>query len=174
MFSLEVTDHVRMDTEHVARNYTIHAKAAQRLARVVLIGRIVMALLLAIATAASIANLLFEARPFQIAAIAAAGLALIGFALYTVLGLESRVYAHRAFAHRLWLASEQYRSLMTEINQGLVDQAVLLRRRDELMNRLHAIYEHGFGVDQPGFENTRLPALPPGTPETDVTSGQAA
>jgi hypothetical protein len=171
MFSLTVIDHVRMDSEHVAQNYTVHALAAQRLARVTFVVRIVIASLLGIATAAGIANLLFDTRPSQIVAIAAAAVALIGFALYTVLGLESRVYAHRSFAHRLWLASEQYRSLMTEINEGLVDQAILLRRRDELINQLHAIYEHGFGVDQPGYENARLSPVPAGT---NVTSDRAA
>jgi hypothetical protein len=160
MFSLMVSDHVRLDAEHVAQNYAVHARAAERLVRFAFAAKVVMALLLALATAAATANLLFQTRAFQIATTAAAALALIGFALYTVFGFESRVVAHRAFAHRLWLVAERYRSLMAEINEGAVDRPSLLQRRDELIHEIHAIYERGFGVDERGYENTRLPAMP--------------
>ena len=45
MFSLTVLDHVRLDSEHVARNYTVHARAADRLASTAFAFRIVMAVL---------------------------------------------------------------------------------------------------------------------------------
>lgn len=160
MFSLMVNDHVRLDAEHAAQNYAVHARAAERLVRFAFAAKVVMASLLAMATAAAIANLLFQTRGVQIAAAAAAAVALIAFALYAVFGLESRVVAHRAFAHRLWLVSERYRSLMAEINEGAVDRPSLLQRRDELIHEMHAIYERGFGVDQRGYENARLPAMP--------------
>jgi hypothetical protein len=156
MFSLTVVDHVRLDCDHVAQNYTVHARAAERLASLVSAVRIVLALLLAVATATCIGNLLFPTRPNQIAAVAASALALIGFALYSVAGVEGRVYMHRSFAHRLWLVAERYRSLITEIDDGLVDRAMLLHRRDDLIHQVHTIYEHGFGVDQPGYERARL------------------
>ena len=159
MFAITVVDHVRMDSEHVARNYTVHARAAERFARWGFAIRIVIVSLLAIVTAVSIANLLFPTRPNQIAAIATAGLALAAFAMYAVLGFEARVYAHRALAHRLWLITERYRSLVAEIDDGVVDQGALIRRRDDLIHELHSIYEHGFGVDQSAFESARLPAL---------------
>ena len=31
MFSLKVVDHVRLDSERVAQNYTVHAAAAERM-----------------------------------------------------------------------------------------------------------------------------------------------
>ena len=52
MFSLTVLDHIRLDSEHVAQNYTIHARAADRLARLSFAVRMAMAVLLAAATAA--------------------------------------------------------------------------------------------------------------------------
>ena len=85
--------------------------------------------------------------------------AAIGFALYSVLGLEGRVSAHRAFAHRLWLVSERYRSLIAEADQGLVNSDLLLQRRDRLIEDVHAIYERGFAVDQPAHESARLPPI---------------
>jgi hypothetical protein len=55
MFTLTVTDHVRLDSEHVARNYTVHAQAAQRLAHAALSVRMTLVALLVVAAAASVA-----------------------------------------------------------------------------------------------------------------------
>jgi hypothetical protein len=159
MFSLTVIDHVRLDSEHVARNYTVHARAADRFAGFAFGVRMVIAVLLAAAAAACITGLLMPARFYQVAAAVATVVALLGFALYSVLGLESRVSAHRAFAHRLWLVAERYRSLMSEAEQGIVDEAALVVRRDQLIEQVHNIYQHGFNVDQSGYESARLPAL---------------
>jgi hypothetical protein len=160
MFSLNVVDHVRLDSEHIAQNYTVHARAAERIVGIVFTCRMVIAALLVVATSATIAGLLLSGRNYQIAAVVATGLALFGFAVYAVLGLEARLFAHRSFAHRLWLMSERYRSLLAEVQEGLVDTPALLRRRDELIHDLHAIYEFGFGAEQAGHESVRLPPLP--------------
>lgn len=159
MFSLTVVDHLRLDTEQAAQNYAIHAREAERLVTSAFVARITTAALLAVATAAEIANLLFPSRTSQAIAVAASTIALLLFVLYSVTGLESRITAHRAFAHRLWLVSERFRSLMTEIDEGLVDRETLLRRRDELIQELHSIYGQGFGVDQRGHEHARLPLV---------------
>jgi hypothetical protein len=160
MFSLTVVDHVRLDSEQIAQNYTVHARAAERTVGLVFMGRIVIVTLLATATTAAIVNMLATGRVYQIAAVAATALALIAFAAYAVLGLETRLAAHRSFAHRLWLVSERYRSLLAEVHENIVDGPTLLRRRDELIRDVHAIYEIGFGADQPGHEIIRLTALP--------------
>jgi len=160
MFSLTVVDHLRLDSEQTAQNYTVHARAAERIVGFVFAGRIVITALLSVATAASIAAVLFAVRPYQIAAVVLNGLALFAFVLYAVMGPEARLFAHRSFAHRLWLVSERYRSLLAEVNEGTVDPAVLMHRRDELIHDLHVIYEFGFGADQAAHENARLPTLP--------------
>jgi uncharacterized integral membrane protein len=160
MFSLSVIDHVRLDSEHIAQNYTVHARAAERLVGLVTTFRIVIAILLAVATCAAIASILFPGRNSQIAAIAAVTLAFISFSVYVVLALEARLYAHRSFAHRLWLVSERYRSLLAEVNDGILDGPEVLRRRDELIHDVHALYEFSFGVDQAGHEVFRLAVLP--------------
>lgn len=160
MFSLTIADHVRLDSDHVAKNYTVHARAAERLVGAAFAFRIAIVALLAIATATDVANLLMPSRQYQVAALVAAALALIGFAVYTVLGLEGRVTAHRVFAHRLWLVAERFRSLLAEDHEGVVDGPTLLRRRDDLIHELHTIYEYGFAIDQHGHEDKRLPPLP--------------
>jgi hypothetical protein len=80
--------------------------------------------------------------------------------VYAILGLEARLFAHRSFAHRLWLVSERYRSLLSEVTDGTVDGQTLLRRRDELLAALHTIYEIGLGSDHAGYEVGRLATLP--------------
>jgi conflict system pore-forming effector with SLATT domain len=156
MFSLTVLDHVRLDCEHAAQNYTVHARAADRFATLAFVVRMVMATLLAAATAACIAGLVVPDRFYASAAAIASSTAMIGFALYSVLGLEGRVSAHRAFAHRLWIVCEGYRALIAEATDGLVDGGELLARRDHLIQQMHAIYERGFAVDQSGYEAARL------------------
>jgi hypothetical protein len=160
MFSLTVIDHVRLDSEHIARNYTVHARAAERIVGLVFACRITITVLLAVATASTIATLVDPSHGYQIAAVAATAAALLAFVLYTVLGLEGRLFAHRSFAQRLWLMSERYRSLLAEAHDGRVDESTLLLRRDELIRDVHAIYEYGFGADQAGYERLRLPDVP--------------
>jgi hypothetical protein len=122
MFSLTVTDHVRLDADHVARNYTVHAQAARRLVTLALGLRIAVLALLVVATAASVADVLFQTRADRIVALVTSSLALVVYVVYSMLNVEARVAAHRAFAGRLWLVSERYRALMAEVEEGIVDK----------------------------------------------------
>jgi hypothetical protein len=160
MFSLKIVDHVRLDSERVSQNYTVHAAAAERIGRLITVFRIGIVGLLAFAAAAEIANVLFPHSVSPAAAIASGLLALVAFAVYAALGLESRVFAHRTFAHRLWLIAERYRSLLTEVNDGLIDGPMLIGRRDQLMAELDAIYQLAFGVDHAAHETLRLAQAP--------------
>jgi len=160
MFSLTVVDHVRLDSEQAARNYTVHARAAERIARLGFTSRVAITALLAISTSAAVMNLVSPGRASQVVVVIASAIALLAFAVYGILGLEARLFSHRSFAHRLWLVSERYRSLLAEVTDGTVDDQVLLRRRDELQVALHTIYEIGLGSDHAGYEAGRLPALP--------------
>jgi hypothetical protein len=160
MFSLSVVDHVRLDSEHVARNYTVHARAAERIVRAVFVARMAIAALLAAAAATAIANLFLGGRGTAIAAALMSAIALCAFAVYATAGLEARLFAHRSFAHRLWLISERYRALLAECADGIVDAQALVTRRNELIEDLYAIYEFGFSTDQDGHEAARLPPVP--------------
>jgi hypothetical protein len=156
MFCLSVVDHVRLNFGHVARNYTVHAEAAARLAGLVLKARITILVFLATAAAAAMTSVLQPTRNFQMSAAIAAGLALVTYGVQAALGLDARVHAHRTCAHRLWLVCERYRSLLAELQDGLIDSSALLRRRDELIAQVHAAYDQTFPVDQQAFESVRL------------------
>jgi conflict system pore-forming effector with SLATT domain len=156
MFSLSVVEHVRMSYSLAVQNYTTHARAAERLARLAFKLRIGLLVVFATATGAIIVSLFRPGREYQIAAAILAGFALAGQIFMVAWGVESRVQAHRAFAHRLWLVCERYRSLLAEIRDGLIDEVAILRRREALSEQTHAVYEQGFPLDMQAFETLRL------------------
>jgi hypothetical protein len=155
MFGLSVVDHLRLTFGHVVHNYTVHARAAERWATLALKARITVLALFIIATAFMVVSVLREGSRYGVAAAIVAGIAVAAYALYIALGLESRVAAHRACAHRLWLMCERYRALLAEIRDGLLDNDEVLRRRDELIQQTHAVYEQAFSVDQQAYESVR-------------------
>jgi len=156
MFCLSVVDHIRLDFGHVAQNYTVHARAAERLAGLIFKVRVVILTLLTMTLVAAGAAILQPRWNFDISVAIGAGLALIAYVAQIALGLETRVQAHRTCAHRLWLICEGYRSLLTELQDGLIDPSVLLRRRDHLIEQVHAAYDQVFPADQRAFETARL------------------
>ena len=135
MFCLSVVDHIRLDFGHVAQNYTVHAEAAERLAGHILKVRVTILALLAMTVVAAVAAIVLPTWNFDVSVAIASSLALAAFVAQTALGLEGRVHAHRTCAHRLWLIAEGYRALLTELQDGLIDPSVLLRRRDQLIER---------------------------------------
>ncbi len=99
------------------------------------------------------------ARAYLYAAVVTSTLAVAAFVVYEMFGIESRLFVHRSVAHRLWMVSERYRSLLSEVNEGFIDGPTLVHRRDELIAEMHRIYDSGFGVDQAGHELDRLAPL---------------
>src|SRR5262252_3669833 len=82
MFSLKIIDHVRLDSERVAQNYTVHAAAAERAVRVIRVFRIGIAALLALAASMEIANTIFPRSLYPGAAVGAGMAALVAFTIY--------------------------------------------------------------------------------------------
>jgi SMODS and SLOG-associating 2TM effector domain family 4 len=155
MFRISVVDHIRLNFDRTSQNYTLHAKAAERLAVTTARIRIGVLILLAIAAVAAATSLVESGRYIQIAAAAAAGLAFAAHAAYLAVGVEGRVHAHRACAQRLWLVCDRYQSLLSEIEDGLLDRASILQRRDELSAQEHTAYDQPFSLDQKAYESTR-------------------
>jgi hypothetical protein len=158
MFRLSVVDHVRLNFGHAVQNYTVHAQAAERLARLISRMRMAVLGLLGLSAATVSTTLIATSRPLQIAAVVIAALALFAYAFYVAAGLEARLFAHRSCAHRLWIICERYRALLAEVQDGFVDRDTILMRRDELVADLHRVYQQVFPVDQPAYERVRQPA----------------
>jgi hypothetical protein len=154
MFQLSLVDHIRLSFGSVTTSYRAHARAAERLSSRAWQSKVLVMLLLALATGASLIALT-GARPFQIAAAALATVAVLGFAIANSLGFEPRAYAHRACAAQLWLLSEKYRALLAEVHDGLVDLADVTKRRDDLMREVQIVYEHALPADRDAYQIAR-------------------
>lgn len=141
MFRLSIVDHIRLSFGHVVQNYTVHARAADRLAAVAMNSRTAILLLVGTGTVLSVAVLLGAGRYVQIAAAIVNAIAFGTYAIVASLGVEDRTLAHRVCANRLWLLCERYRALLAEIHDGLIERDVVLARRDELIRQFHDIYE---------------------------------
>jgi len=173
MFSLNVIEHLRLDFGLVVQNYTAHARAAERLAAIALKAKMAILGLFALATFSIVLSLFRPAREYQIAAAIIATVAFVAYVTTLAYGVDGRVSSHRLIAHRLWLLCERYRALLTEIQDGLVDAAAILQRRETLGEQVHAIYEQGFPVDQQAFETMRqLPFEGGGEAMTDAKIDQ--
>jgi len=157
MFRISVVDHIRLNFDRTRQNYTLHARAAERLAVTTARVRIGVLILLAVAAVTAAASLV-EGRYFQIAAAITAGLAFAAHAAYLAIGVEGRVHAHRACAQRLWQVCDRYQSLLSEIEDGMLDRASILQRRDDLSAQEHAAYEQPFALDQKAYESARQAA----------------
>jgi hypothetical protein len=155
MFGLSIVDHLRLNLTRTGENYAVHACAADRLASRTSRVRIGVLVLSLLAAAAAVTSLLVVGRVYQVAAVVAACLASAAYAIYVACGFEGRVYAHRLCAHRLWLVCERHRALLAEVQDGLLDRATILQRRDELVLELHHAYDQTFPLDQRAYEEAR-------------------
>jgi SMODS and SLOG-associating 2TM effector domain family 4 len=174
MFRISVVDHIRLNFDRTSQNYTLHAKAAERLAVMTARMRIGVLILLAIAAVSAATCLVETGRPFQIAAAIAAGLAFAAHAAYLAIGLEGRVHAHRACAERLWVVCDRYQSLLSEIEDGMLDRATILQRRDDLSAEMHAAYDQPFSLDQRAYEAARHAAAGDARPAPVTTDAPEA
>jgi hypothetical protein len=155
MFGLNIVDHVRLNLTQTGENYTVHARAAERLAGVTSGMRIGVLALIVAALAAAVVSLIEAGPSYRVAAVVAASLALAAHAAYIAYGFEGRVYAHRACALKLWLICERQRALLAEIQDGLLDQSAILQRRDALTRDTHSAYDQTFPLDQSAYESVR-------------------
>jgi len=152
MLSVTLVDHLRLTFGHVVHRHRAHARLAHARAQRSrwLLGA--EAILIAAAALASTAAV-FTPNHVYVALSAVAGI----LALLTLLGhltfdLDASAKAHGASASRLWLIRERYRALLSDLADGAIDLEIARRRRDVLMDDLHAIYENAPPMDQPSYQ----------------------
>jgi hypothetical protein len=146
MFNLTIVDHIRLSFGNVAQNYTRHARAADRLTRLALNARVAILVLLGISVGLSVAIALGAGRTVELALVVVLSLAFVSYAIVASLGVEDRLLGHRYLANRLWLLCEQYRALLAEVQDGLLDRNAILARRDALVQQFGDIDEQGLAA----------------------------
>lgn len=154
MFQLSVVEHVRLSFASVAAAYEGHAEAAARLARWAWHSRVAMLSLLGIAWVAQLMALQ-GGRPYTIAAITASACAFGACAIWVGLDLEPRIHAHRSSASKLWLVCEQYRALLAEVQDQMLDAHAITARRDELAREVRSVFESAAPGDRQTYDIAR-------------------
>jgi conflict system pore-forming effector with SLATT domain len=155
MFQITLLDHLRLSFGGVVHGYRAHAEIADRLTRRVWMFRIGELALLGGALAANIVALVRSDPRYAVLSAMLIGLALAVFAIYVAVSLESRIYAHRWCASRLWLIREKYRALLSEMRDGTLTLDDVRERRDALATEIHSITEHAPMVDRPTYLSAR-------------------
>jgi SMODS and SLOG-associating 2TM effector domain family 4 len=154
MFQLSLVDHIRLSFGSVVSAYEGHADAAARLARWSWYGKLATLSIIGLGGAASFGAML-RGGVYAIAAPVIAVIAFAGCAAYLAFDPETRVYAHRATAARLWLMCEKYRALLAEVHDELLELPAVAQRRDALLKEVAEIFEQAPPADRATFEIAR-------------------
>jgi hypothetical protein len=152
MVDLTLLDHLRLTFGHVVHRHRAHTKRAHSTARWHrwLQGTEAMSMIAVTFLAARAAFGGSEA--YATAAAAFAALALVTLVVHLVFDFDRSAQAHAACASRLWMIRERYRSLLSDLRDGVIDIEGARRRRDVLMEELHAIYESAPPADAQAYQ----------------------
>ena len=107
---------------------------------------------------AALSSIGLVSTPNQALAIVAAVSASAAAAVLMVrlmLDLEGRASAHRACGARLWHIREQFRGVLADLKDGELTLDAARVQRDQLMARLHAIYDNAPPADRTLYEAAR-------------------
>ncbi len=162
MFQVSLLDHIRLSFGGVVHGHNAHNELAGRLTQRLWQLRAGLLALLAGTLAAALAGILRSDVRWVVVSVVLSGAALAVFTFYVVVNLESRIYAHRWCASRLWLVREKYRALLSEMHDGTITLEGVRERRDQLAAELHGIIEHAPLLDRPAYQKARssLTAVP--------------
>jgi hypothetical protein len=162
MFQVTLLDHIRLSFGGVVHGYNAHNEVARRLTQRLWQLRAGQLALLAGTLASALAGILRSDLRWVVLSAVLASAALLVFTFYVAVNLESRIYAHRWCASRLWLVREKYRALLSEMSDGTITLDGVRERRDQLAAELHGIIEHAPLVDRPAYQSARaaLTAVP--------------
>lgn len=142
MFSLTLRDHLRLTFGQVIHRHRVHTQAAHSFARWDRWLRGSEALLISGVAGAALGAAYGRGYVYSVVAAALAGAALIILIIRLTFNFEASAQVHGACSARLWHIREQYRSLLTDLHDGLLDAEQARQRRDGLMDELRALYEN--------------------------------
>jgi hypothetical protein len=152
MFNLNLIEHLRLLFGHVLQRQRAHAYLAQTNARWSRRLRGAEALLMLGVGTAATAAAFGRGNGYVIAAAVLAGLAMVTLLMHLTFDVDGATAAHRTCATRLWRIQEQYRVLLSELSDGIIDTDAGRLRRDALMNELHGVYENAPLADPRAYQ----------------------
>jgi hypothetical protein len=141
MFSLTIKDHLQLTFTQVVQRHKVHTQAAQSNARWNRRLRGSEALLMGGVLIAAGASAFGRGQVPAIVAAVFAGVALMILLVHLAIDFEGNAQAHARTSARLWDIRERYRSLLSDLHDGVLDVPEARRRRDRLIDELRSIYE---------------------------------
>ena len=141
MFDLSLVDTLRLGFGQVVHHHRSHTQAAVTASRW---GRRLRAgetILLAGVAMSAVAAASGRGQAYSIASAAMACVALLLFLIHAVFDVDSVARAHHVCSTRLWNMREQYRALLSDLNDGAIAPEAARARRNALMEELGSIYE---------------------------------
>ena len=141
MFNLTLRDHLQLTFTEIIKRHHAHAAKAQSRARWGRRLRGGEAVLVGGAAIASVGAAFGQGQPLAIAAASMAGVALLVLLVNLAFDFDASARAHAASGAQLWGLRERYRSLLSDLHDGVLSVADARLRRDKLIDELRAIYD---------------------------------
>jgi hypothetical protein len=130
MFDLSLVDTLRLAFGQVVYHHKSHSRAASSLARWSRWFRAGETILMTGVVIAALG-----------ASFGSSSLALLTFLIHVTFDFESTARAHHVCSTRLWSIREQYRGLLSDLNDRAIDPEIARARRNVLMEEVTAVYE---------------------------------
>jgi hypothetical protein len=140
MFYLSLVDTLRLAFGQVVHHHKSHARAASSLARWSLWFRVGEAVLMMGVVIAALGASFSGAHWYSVVSAVLASLALLAFVVHLTFDFESTARAHHVCSTRLWSIREQYRALLSDLNDRAIDPEIVRARRNTLMAEVTAVY----------------------------------
>lgn len=173
MFSITLLDHLRLTFNQVIQRQQAHSQAAHSYRRWNRLLRGAEALLIAAVVFTAAGNAYGRGQVLGIAAAVLAGAALLVLLVRLTFDFDTSAHAHSACSIHLWYMRERYRSLLSDLNDGLIDVAEARTRRDKLMAELRGIYERFPSIQLDGDRKRRPGEGEPAAEDLQVPNTQS-
>lgn len=154
MFQITVVDHVRLSFGAALAAYEGHAEAAAVLSRRSSYARLGLLVLAGVGAAMS-AIAVQGGYALHLGSAILAALTFGACAAYIAWNQQPLIYGHRASAAKMWVICEQYRGLLAEMHEDLIDLTTLQHRRSVLVNEAAAVLEQAAPDDRYTYEIAR-------------------
>jgi hypothetical protein len=164
MFEVTLLDHLRLTFGHVVYRHRAHTHIASSRARWSRWLRTAESLLMVSVAFTALAAAFGKGNGYMIASAILACLAVATLLVHVTFDLDGTAQAHAWCATRLWQIREQYRAVLSDLSDGAIDLETGRLKRDDLMSRLHGIYENAPPAEYPAYQAAARAVLTAGDP----------
>jgi hypothetical protein len=152
MFALSLVDTLRLAFGHVVYYYKSHTRAATSLARWNRWFKAAETLLMLGVVITAVAAASGRGHAYIIANAVMASMALLILLIHVTFDFESTARAHHVCSTRLWSIREQYRALLSDLNDQAIEPEAARTRRNTLMQEVSAIQDSAPPLTQRVFK----------------------